>query len=285
MHTLLRLLINAYTLLLLSHATFAQEFVTVVEDSFYSNSLQTQMKYTVVFPKNYTHTSEHYTTIYLLHGFGGNHTDWVKYSGLVKYLSDYNYLVICPDGKNSWYTNSVDKKRNYEDYVVSDLIPAVDKRYRTISTRHGRVVAGLSMGGYGAIKLALKRPWLFVFAGSFSGALYVPVGSRPDSKDISESLMKAFGEEKSDQWRKNDPFVLLDSTKAVNSIPYLYVSTGKDDNLPRIVEQNRLLVEKLRSKGMLYEYHETPGGHNWMYWDKEIRNFLKRLASFDPLNP
>lgn len=274
-----------FVLFFCSQILSAQESVTVVEDSLFSPGVQSQMKFTALLPKNYHHTQERYTTIYLLHGFGGNHTDWVKYSGLVKYLNDYSYLVICPDGKNGWYTNSVDKKKNYEDYILTDLIPFVEKKYRTLSTRHGRVIAGLSMGGYGALKFAVKYPARFIFAGSFSGALYVPLGSRPDSKDISQSLKAAFGEEKSEQWTKNDPFTLLDDITNVGGLPYLYISTGKEDNLPRIVENNRALVEKLRSRGASYEYHETSGGHNWIYWDKEIRNFLRRLSSFDPLNP
>ena len=263
----------------------AQEYVTVVEDSLSSPSLQQQTKVLVLLPKKYGLSQERYTTIYLLHGFGGNQTDWIKYSSVVKYLNRYAYLVVCPDGRNGWYTNSIDKKRNYEDFVFNDLIPFVEKKYRTLSTRHGRVIAGLSMGGFGAIKFALKRPWMFYFAGSLSGALYVPRMSRPDYKELSESLRLAFGEERSEQRTRNETFELLDTTKAIHSLPYLYISTGKDDNLPRIVENNRLLAEKLRSKGALYEYHETPGGHTWAYWDKEIRNFLQRLASFDPLNP
>ncbi|MBI5471250.1 MAG: alpha/beta fold hydrolase [Ignavibacteriae bacterium] len=275
----------AFLVSLCSFTSSAQDFITVTEDSLYSHALQVQTKMLVLLPKKYAQSQERYTTLYLLHGFGGNQTDWVKYSGLVKYLKNYNYIVVCPDGRNSWYTNSIDKKRNYEDYVFSDLIPFIEKKYRTLSTRHGRVVAGLSMGGYGAVRFALKRPWMFYFAGSFSGALYVPKTARPDNRDLSESLRLAFGEERSEQWTRNDPFELLDSVRVATSLPYFYISTGKDDNLPRIVENNRLLAEKLQSKGALYEYHETPGGHTWAYWDRELRNFLNRLASFDPLNP
>ncbi|MEO8167303.1 MAG: alpha/beta hydrolase family protein [bacterium] len=263
----------------------AQESVTIVEDSLYSPGVQSNMKFAVLLPRNYYHVSERYTTIYLLHGFGGGYMDWIKYSGLVKYLKEYNYIVICPDAENSWYTNSFDKKKRFEDYIVSDLIPFAESKYRTLSTRHGRVVAGLSMGGYGALKFAIKYPSRFVFAASFSGALYVPYGVRPDNKNISESLMSTFGAVRSPQWTKNDPFDLLDSLKSASSLPYLYISTGKDDNLGRIVERNRALAQKLLERGAAYEYHESSGGHSWQYWDHELRNFLRRLSTFDPLNP
>lgn len=262
----------------------AQDVVTVVEDSLSSNAVRATMKFLVVLPKNYRHMDERHPTVYLLHGFGGDRTDWVFRTELVRYASDYRFLFVCPDAHNSWYTNTPDGKLKYEQYILEELIPYVQRKYRTLSTRHGRIVAGLSMGGYGALKFALKYPDRFIFAASFSGALYVPVGSRTDNKQISESLARAFGPERTDHWKNNDLIALVEQAD-VSLLPYLYLTTGKDDNLPNIVVSNRNLVEKFRSRGILYEYHETPGGHNWKYWDKELRNFLRRLAEFDPLHP
>lgn len=281
----IRSLLIALLFLLISCDSRAQEIATVADDSIMSKAIDAKMRFHAVLPVGYRTSHERYTTIYLLHGFGGDHTDWIERSGLVRYASEYKFIVITPDGHNSWYTNSADKKKNYEDYIINELIPYVERKYRTLSARHGRVVAGLSMGGYGAIKLALKYPARFVLAGSFSGAFYVPLGSRPDNKDISESLKETFGQQRTEQWTKNDPFVLLDSIKAVNMLPYFYIATGKDDALARIVDNNRKLAEAFRERGALYEYHESSGGHNWQYWDKELRNFLRRVAAFDPLNP
>ena len=279
----MKLTVLIFLFLFSSEGLFAQDVVTVADDSLISKAVDAKMRFHAVLPAGYRISHERYTTIYLLHGYGGDRTDWVKRSGLVKYIGEY--IVICPDAHNGWYTNSVDGKRKYEDYILNELIPYVERKYRTLGTRHGRIIAGLSMGGYGALKFALKRPEKFIFAASFSGALYVPAGSRPDYKDLSSSLEAAFGKEKSEQWSQNDPFTLLDSVKTVSALPYLYISTGKDDALARIVENNRKLVEKLQQRGVLYEYHETPGGHTWAYWDKELRNFLARLSKFDPLNP
>jgi putative tributyrin esterase len=272
-------------LLFIVRIAFAQDIVTVAEDSLISRTVDAKMRFRVVLPAGYRNGHERYTTVYLLHGFGGDHTDWIERSGLVRYASEHKFLFIVPDGHNSWYTNSADKKKNYEDYILNELIPHVERKYRTLTSRHGRVIAGLSMGGYGAIKLALKYPARFILAGSFSGAFYVPLGSRPDNKDISESLKETFGQQRSEQWTRNDPFALLDSIKAVNTLPYLYIATGKDDALARIVDNNRKLVEKFRERGVLYEYHESSGGHNWQYWDKELKNFLRRVSAFDPLSP
>lgn len=263
----------------------AQLAVRVVEDSLYSHTLQAQMRFVVILPKDYSLTSQSYPVLYLLHGYGGRETDWIRLSRVVKYAQDYDFIIVCPDGQNGWYTNSPITKKKYEDYLMNDVMSVVDKRYRTMTARHSRAIAGLSMGGYGALKLALKYPQRFYFAASFSGALYVPVSSRPDNKILSESLRNAFGDEKTDHWSSNDPFILIDAAQNPASLPYLYISTGKDDNLPRIVETSRALAEKLRVKGILYEYHELPGGHTWVFWDREIRTLLRRLSEFDPLHP
>lgn len=271
------------TMLVLS--THAQEAVVVVEDSIASKAVNTMMRLNVLLPPGYNASHERYPTLYLLHGFGGDQSDWVKRSALVKTLRHEQMIVVCPAAHNSWYTNSADGKRLYEEYILNELIPHVERKYRTLGTRHGRFIAGLSMGGYGALKFALKYPTRFIFAGSFSGALYVPVGSRVDNKEISESLTSAFGSEKSPHWTRNDLAALLDSTTNVASLPYLYIVVGKDDAFERIVESNRRFVERLQQRGVLYEYHETPGGHTWQYWDKELRPFLQRLKTFDPLSP
>jgi S-formylglutathione hydrolase FrmB len=268
---------------LVQHAV-AQDAVTVVEDSLSSSAVKATMKFLVVLPRNYHHTEERHPTVYLLHGFGGDRTDWVFRTELVRYAADYRFLFVCPDAHNSWYTNTPDGKLKYEQYILDELIPYVQRKYKTLGTRHGRIIAGLSMGGYGALKFALKYPDRFMFAASFSGALYVPAASRSDNKQISESLARAFGPERNDHWKNNDLLALAEQAD-VSSLPYLYLATGKDDNFTHIVASNRNTVEKFRSKGILYEYHETPGAHNWKYWDKELRNFLRRLAEFDPLHP
>lgn len=274
--------ILAFFLVLTPYPSIAQDVVTVVEDSVASRAVGKMMKFLVVLPRHYHHSDERHPTIYLLHGFGGDRTDWVFRTDLVRYAADYRFMFVCPDADNSWYTNTPDGKLRYEQYIVDELVQYVQRNYKTLGTRHGRMIAGLSMGGYGAIKLGLKYPDRFIFAASFSGALYAPVGSRRDNKEISESLARAFGPERSEHWTNNDPLALAQRAEP-KALPYFYLATGKDDNLTNIVTSNRHLVETFRSLGILYEYHETPGEHTWKYWDKELRNFLHRLAEFDPL--
>jgi len=262
------------------HICFAQEKVSVILDSLYSYSVASYKHFYVILPKDYYKTENRYKVIFLLHGYSGNHGDWINKTGLVNYLNDYSFVVVTPEADNSWYTNSpVVKNRNYEDYIIKELIPYVEKKYRVIATRHGRVIAGLSMGGYGAMKFALKYPHLFYFAGSFSGAFRWPSLIEKNPGLLNQSLKEAFGEKRTEHWDKNDLFVLADSIKP-NTLPYLYISCGENDPLEGLLESNRKFVEKLQKKGVLYEYHELPGEHNWLFWDQEIKNFLKRLSRY-----
>jgi len=262
-----------------------QEQATVVEDSLFSSNVGGFTGLTVVLPPHYNENQQRSTTLYLLHGYGGDRTDWLRRTGLVKYAKAHQFIVVLPDGKNSWYSNApAIRNANFESYIIDDLIPFVDRKYRTLSTRHGRAIAGCSMGGYGAIKLAVKYPAKFYYAASFSGGLAVPKDSRRGYEHLSPAINVAFGEQESEHWTTNYIFALVDSV-AITNLPYLYLSIGKDDGLHRFVESARSLSEKLRAKGALYEYHELPGGHNWVFWDKEIALLLGKLSSFDPLKP
>jgi S-formylglutathione hydrolase FrmB len=252
----------------------------------YSQSLKSYSKFNVVLPPNYYTSDDRYTTIYLLHGYGGGYNDWVTKTNLAYYAKNYNFIIVTPDGQNSWYVNSTEKKNSdYEDYIIKDLIPHIGKNYRALDTRHGRVIAGLSMGGYGAIRLGIKYAGSFFYAASFSGAFYVIERIR-DGKENSTLVTdskKIFGAIDNDLWKDADIYTLLEKAN-INSLPYLYISCGKDDNQP-LLEANRTLVQKLQQKKILYEYHELPGTHNWIYWEKGLIDLLFKLSNFNSLTP
>lgn len=243
-------------LVLLLQSLIAQDKVRVILDSVYSYAVSSYKRFNIILPKDYFKTDERYKVIFLLHGYSGDHTDWINRTNLVKYLQDYSFVVVTPEADNSWYTNSpFVKNRNYEDYIIKELIPYVEKRYRVISTKHGRVIAGLSMGGYGAIKLALKYPHLFYYSGSFSGAFRWPSMIEKNRGLLTQSLKEVFGEKRSDHWDKNDVLIIADTIKPIN-LPYLYISCGENDPLEGLLDSNRKLVEKLQKNGVAYEYHE-----------------------------
>ncbi len=264
-------------ILLLGETLFAQGKIQVVLDSLYSKATGGYKKFYVILPRNYNETEERYQVLYLLHGYSGDHTNWLNKTSLLKYVDGYPLVIVTPEANNSWYTNSpIFKDKNYEDYIITELIPYVERRYRILSTRHGRAIAGLSMGGYGAVKFGLKYPNLFRYVGSFSGAFNWKDLIKRDKSQIGQTLREFFGENETEHWDKNDVFSIVEKVKSSN-LPYFYILCGKDDSIEGLLESNRRFIEKLRYKGILYEYHELPGGHDWFLWDIGINNFLKLL--------
>ncbi len=157
-------------LLLLVPGAHAQK-TSVETVQFQSKLVNATLPYNVILPPDYRASSAtRYPVLYLLHGFGGHYSDWVTRTNVADYAAQYRMIVVMPEGQNGWYTDragvATDK---YESYILKELIPDVQKRYRTIEARYGRAVAGLSMGGFGALKFGLKSPDTFVFVGSLSG--------------------------------------------------------------------------------------------------------------------
>ncbi|MDQ3421267.1 MAG: alpha/beta hydrolase-fold protein [Acidobacteriota bacterium] len=141
------------------------------EASLQSAALGRTMKYRVLMPADYATSQRRYPVLYLLHGLGGDYKDWTTRTNLAEYSRTLPLIIVMPDGENSWYTNAANApEERFEDYILTDLQADVAAKYRTINSRHGRTIAGLSMGGYGALKMALRRPGAFAVAASFSGA-------------------------------------------------------------------------------------------------------------------
>src|SRR4051794_1793826 len=121
--------------------------------SFLSAAMERQMSYCLILPAGYTTSQRSYPVLYLLHGLFGSENDWTAYTRVAEYIRALPLIVVMPQADDSWYTNSLAEPRNrYEDYVFNDLIDEIDSKYRTQKTRDGRFLAGLSMGGYGAVK-------------------------------------------------------------------------------------------------------------------------------------
>ncbi|HAP35751.1 MAG TPA: hypothetical protein DCQ28_07335, partial [Bacteroidetes bacterium] len=220
---------SIYIILIALLFQYALPQITVVEDSLFSPSLNTTTKFYAVLPDGYSKTQERFTAVYLLHGFNGDYTNWVKQTDLIKFLRGYEYIVICPDGKNSWYSNSIVlQNANYEDLLIKEIIPFVDKKYRTKQSKFSRAIAGLSMGGYGAAKFGLKYSQLFFFAGCISPSIQFPTGLEDSaivarrSKETIKSVREMFGEKRNESWSANDIF---DLTEKVNpkTAPYFYL--------------------------------------------------------------
>ena len=143
----------------------------VQDVKFFSKTLQREMPYRVVLPRDYFTTEIRYPVLYLVHGYTGHYRSFEAHSNLTRYLERYQLIVVSIEAENSWLVNSAtNPKEKWEDYFLHDVISDAQERFR-INGGDARAIAGISSGGYAAINLALKYPGLFFFAGSLSGPL------------------------------------------------------------------------------------------------------------------
>lgn len=250
--------------------------VRVQDGAFHSAALDREMKYRILLPCGYQSGSGRYPVLYLLHGLYGDYLNWDTRTNLERCAQRYELIVVMPDAGDSWYTNSAtDPKDKFEDYIAKDLVAEIDGKFRTLRFRHSRAIAGLSMGGYGALKIALRYHDDFAFAGSLSGALDAPQDLGDKKPEFRDQLLKVFGPPGSVVRADNILSTLLQSV-SLKDLPYLYLACGSgDDFLP----VNRNFVAQLSSRGVPHEYHETAGGHAWDYWDRSVRDLLRAVAN------
>lgn len=246
---------------------------------FRSPTINAVLPYSVVLPTDYdTSTNSRYPVLYLLHGLTGHYNDWLSRTNLADYAAQYRLIVVTPEGNDSWYTDSATVATDkYETYVLNELIPDVQRRYRTIEARYARGIAGLSMGGYGAFKFGLKSPGTFVFAGSMSGAFGVTrITEQQVGASRWQTSLKLFGPVGSETRQQNDLFELISNLSAdrVSALPYFYFDCGTEDS-PLIFPSNRELAALMVEKKIPHEYRELPGDHSWGYWDAQIQEVLK----------
>ena len=234
------------------------------------------MPYRIIFPKEYSaKTESRFPVIYLLHGLTGHYTNWTDKTKVADYAADHRFLIVTPEGDNGWYSDSVSTPTDkYESYIVQELIPEIDAKYRTITDRDHRMMAGLSMGGYGALKFGLKYPDKFSLIGSFSGALGAAGWTQKNAGTIAMSIDSVFGVDKGSPARKaNDVFAMIReiTPEKLKALPYIYEACGTDDFL---IQNNRDFMALMLEKKVPHEYRQKPGGHDWIFWDDQVREFL-----------
>ncbi len=257
-------------------SALSENLVTTEERTLHSASLGRDVPYSIVLPADYASAkNRRYPTLYLLHGLTGAYTNWQTNTRLLAYAVHYPLIIVLVEGGNSWYTNAATPPEDrYEDYVLKDLIPDVDKNFRTHADRKHRAMAGLSMGGYGAMKFALRSPETFIFAGSFSGAFGITRDPKSQKMYAKFGLHKVFGPLDVAFKSENDISILAAKSKAA-SLPYLYFDCGAEDPF---LEQNRDFDKLLNIRKIAHEFHELPGNHNWKYWDQQLEAMLQVLA-------
>lgn len=239
----------------------------------FSKSMQKNIKAVVVTPDNYA-SAQKLPVVYLLHGYSGNHLDWInKAKGFEKAADQHQLIIVCPDGGfGSWYWNSpIDAASQYETFISGELVKAIDSKYKTIPDRKGRGITGLSMGGHGALYLAFKHQDVFGAAGSMSGG--VDIRPFPNNWDMAKRLGSYA--EFPERWEKNTVINML-NLLTPNSLA-LIIDCGTEDFFFKV---NENLHEHLLYRNIPHDYIARPGGHTWPYWTNAVKFQLLFMSNF-----
>ncbi len=251
---------------------------------FFSNVLQVAVSVNVILPEgnadigvSAAQVGKTPRVLYLLHGLSDDHSIWMRRTSVERYAAGQNLAVIMPAVNRSFYCNEACGER-YWDYVSEELPQTMQRFFRLSDRPEDTFVAGLSMGGYGAMKLALTYPERFAAAGCFSGAADVAESSRC-SVEGREKKARVFGPLEKIAGSENDLFHLLVENAGAPRKPYLYISCGTGDF--RYITCRRL-ASALRQNGWNVTAYEKPDeGHNWRFWDEEIEKFIPWAMELD----
>ena len=214
--------------------------------------------------------------LYLLHGYSDDHSIWMRRTSVERYAANHNLAVIMPAVNHSFYCNETYGEK-YWDYVSEEL-PETMHRFLRLSDRpEDTYVAGLSMGGYGAMRLALTCPERFAGAASFSGA--VDIARVFYQRVHSDGPDRVFGDLKEIKGSEYDTFFLMEKNAGAPRKPWLYVSCGTKDFL---FDAHKSFVPALRKNGWDVISHEEPDAvHEWGFWDGQIRAFIELIFAKD----
>lgn len=239
----------------------------------YSQSMQKNIRTVIITPDSYVSAKE-LPVVYLLHGYSGNHLDWInKARGFEKAVDQYNLIIVCPDGGfGSWYWNSpVHPESQYETFISDELVKAIDLKYKTIKNRTGRAITGLSMGGHGALYLAIRHQDVFGAAGSMSGG--VDIRPFPNNWDMAKQL--GTYAEQPERWEKNTVINML-NLLTPNSLAII-IDCGTDDFFYNV---NENLHQQLLYRNISHDYITRPGAHTWPYWTNAIKFQLLFMRNY-----
>jgi S-formylglutathione hydrolase FrmB len=253
-----------------------------------SKILGRAVPYCALLPPSYdTDKTRRFPILYFLHGLGDNEQMFVHSGGmnLVEDLWEAHsigeFLIVTPQGGTSFYINSEDGKRRYEDFLLQEFLPGIEKRYRAESSRGKRGIAGISMGGYGALHLAFRHPQLFAVVAVHSAALLeklptVQAQESPQIAGLSRVLAGAFGSPFNvAYWNENDPLRIARTANLAGL--KIYFDCGSEDDYG--FEIGAAALDKLlTSRHIPHEFHLHPGGHDWEYFAQHLPASLEFVS-------
>lgn len=272
-----RKLVALAAFVLVATTAFAAEASQLVSERFRSPALGRDWVYNVYLPDGYETGRLRYPVLYLLHGNAADQNEWVS-KGMIHRTADALIaageippcLIVMPSAGVTWY---VDRQERMETAVVEDLIPEVERRYRAIHDRFGRVIGGESMGGYGSLRFILKYPELFAAAALFSPAAYVPEPP-PNSAARRVPPFQTDGHFDPEVWTSLNYPALLDGFVAKNILVPIYVDSGDHDDYQ--IEYHAAMLYKIwRDHNWPAEFRVVEGVHNFGVWRNTAREGIR----------
>lgn len=251
-------------------------------DSVRSGALGGDLKFTIYLPDGYKDSISRYPVVYLLHGAGGDENEWARKGGAVETLDGLikrglirPVIAVMPTaGTDSWWADGADAKA--ETAVMTELMPFVEGKYRTLTERNGRAIAGLSMGGYGALNLSLRYPAKFCAAGIISPAIYDPLPPETSASRRAAQFMRN-GKFDPDTWKAlNYPSHLDKYTQSPLKVP-MWIVSGDHDFLGIAVMSANLYWRILKIQPKLAELRVIDGDHEWMTFRDALPDALQYI--------
>ncbi|MBV9865406.1 MAG: hypothetical protein JO316_08660 [Abitibacteriaceae bacterium] len=234
---------------------------------YFSKALGMQTAANVILPEG--DSKGPFAVFYLLHGLSDDHTIWLRRTSIDRYVQGLPLMVVMPNGGRGFYTDAA-QGFAYEKSMIEDLVGYIDGMFNTKAERSGRCIGGLSMGGYGAVRLALRRPDMFCSANSHSGAMNFGHEKRDSTSDeLINEFRRVLGE--NHVGGKDDLYTLAEQIER-SQLPALRIDCGTEDFL---LNSNREFHAYLDKIGLPHEYAEFSGAHEWSYWDVHVQEALR----------
>lgn len=259
--------------------------------TFHSAALGRDMAYSIYLPDEYGE-GKTYPVVYLLHGLGGSEKDWPNVGGagrtadrLIAAGLVRPMIIVMPDGEDSWYADTTDYggPGAFETAIAKDLAQHVENTYGAATERSLRAIAGLSMGGFGAVRLAAKHPGAYAAAVSFSGAIVEDDIPGAPVSDLQVKLFRgAFGTPfQPEAFNRENVFAYLPGLAAAPEIPKFLLTVGDDDYFT-LYEGAFLTFLRFREAGIPVELRVTDGNHSWDLWRRELERGLRFIDAAFP---
>jgi enterochelin esterase-like enzyme len=262
---------------------------------FKSTILGRNVRYSVYLPAGYESSpTRHYPVVYLLHGMPfapvDSETDWIQQGSADRLIDEAittgrlpPMILVMPDAKTTWYQNSSDGKIRYEDMLIGEFIPFIDRTFRTRQQRLFRSVVGLSMGGYGAMMLAMRHPELFSAAAALSPGIRTEQELAATSDAEYERIFAPlYGAGLQGEARLNEPWRTHSPLALAKNLPIAqlrntrwWIDIGDDDFLS---QGSDALHSVLKQREIPHEYRVRDGEHNWIYWRTGLIDALEFVA-------